>query len=293
MDRQDAAGQSAGIRPSADNSGEAPGLLRRAVPAGRGRCDLLLAAGRSDRGAVGAAYPGRFCLQHQGVQPAHRAPDQAVERDLQGSAAGDRQEERSTPTTCRRRPTRRSGRGSCPRSIRWSRRASSARSCSSSRRGSPSSTANKQYLIEVAKRCSPLRAVIELRHESWFAGDNQAETLDFLRTAPPAVRQRRHAAGPQVVDPAGAGGHQRPGRGALPRPQRQVDEQEHLREVRVRVLRRASSRDWAPKLEKLSREAAQLHVLMNNCRGDFAQRNAAAAAQTARRLSAACDTVYA
>src|SRR3954466_3392726 len=40
---------------------------------------------------------------------------------------------------------------------------------------------NKQYLLEVAKRCSPLRVAVELRHESWFAGDNQAETLDFLR----------------------------------------------------------------------------------------------------------------
>jgi uncharacterized protein YecE (DUF72 family) len=33
-------------------------------------------------------------------------------------------------------------------------------------------------------------------------------------------------------------------------------------------------RSWAPKLERLSREAAQVHVLMNNCRDDFAQRNA-------------------
>src|SRR5256885_6032496 len=40
---------------------------------------------------------------------------------------------------------------------------------------------NKQYLLEVAKRCSPLRVAIELRHESWFHGDNQAETLEFLR----------------------------------------------------------------------------------------------------------------
>jgi hypothetical protein len=30
-----------------------------------------------------------------------------------------------------------------------------------------------------------------------------------------------------------------------------------------------------PKLERLSREAATVHVLMNNCRDDFAQRNAA------------------
>jgi len=33
--------------------------------------------------------------------------------------------------------------------------------------------------------------------------------------------------------------------------------------------------EWAPKLEKLSRESAALHVLMNNCRSDYAQRNGA------------------
>jgi uncharacterized protein YecE (DUF72 family) len=41
--------------------------------------------------------------------------------------------------------------------------------------------ANKQYLLEVAKRCSPLRIAVEFRHSSWFDGDNQDETLDFLR----------------------------------------------------------------------------------------------------------------
>jgi len=41
--------------------------------------------------------------------------------------------------------------------------------------------ANKQYILEVAARCRPLPIAVELRHESWFAGDNQRETLDFLR----------------------------------------------------------------------------------------------------------------
>src|SRR5689334_13538774 len=40
---------------------------------------------------------------------------------------------------------------------------------------------NKQYLLEVAKRCSPLPVAIELRHKSWFEGDNRDETLQFLR----------------------------------------------------------------------------------------------------------------
>jgi uncharacterized protein YecE (DUF72 family) len=40
---------------------------------------------------------------------------------------------------------------------------------------------NKEYMLEVASRCRPLRAAFELRHASWFDGDNQQETLDFLR----------------------------------------------------------------------------------------------------------------
>ena len=33
-------------------------------------------------------------------------------------------------------------------------------------------------------------------------------------------------------------------------------------------------KSWAPKLQKMSQETAQTHILMNNCRGDYAQRNA-------------------
>jgi uncharacterized protein YecE (DUF72 family) len=33
--------------------------------------------------------------------------------------------------------------------------------------------------------------------------------------------------------------------------------------------------EWAPKLRALADDAAETHVLMNNCAGDAAQRNAA------------------
>ena len=101
--------------------------------------------------------------------------------DLQGPAAGDRQEERLPGRPADRRRTRRSGPGSCPRWTRWSRPASWARCCSSSRRGSRIRRSNKQYLLEVAERCAPLRAGVEFRHASWFEGDNRDETLEFLR----------------------------------------------------------------------------------------------------------------
>ena len=57
VDRQDPA--RVGLVPGdGRHAGEAPGLLRDAVPAGRGRRDLLLTAGRTDRRPVGAAHAG-------------------------------------------------------------------------------------------------------------------------------------------------------------------------------------------------------------------------------------------
>ena len=40
---------------------------------------------------------------------------------------------------------------------------------------------NKEYLLEVAARCKPVRPVFEFRNASWFEGANRNETLDFLR----------------------------------------------------------------------------------------------------------------
>ncbi len=127
----------AGTRRPADTPEKRLAYYAEAVPAGRGRRHLLLAARRGDRAAVGRAHAGRLHLQHQGVQPADRAPHQG-QRALQGPAAGDRQEERLP-----RRPARavvRGGLDAVPvRAGPAGRgRASWARCCSSSRRGSPS-----------------------------------------------------------------------------------------------------------------------------------------------------------
>src|ERR1700712_395920 len=41
---------------------------------------------------------------------------------------------------------------------------------------------NKAYLIECAERCRPFRVSIEFRNHTWMSEENQAETLDFLRS---------------------------------------------------------------------------------------------------------------
>jgi uncharacterized protein YecE (DUF72 family) len=132
---------------------------------------------------------------------------------------------------------------------------------------------NKQYLLEVAERCSPLRIAVELRHESWFAGDNQAETLEFLRKHHlPFVcvdmPQGYKSSIPPVLEATGDlavvrfHGH---------------SEQWNSKDIYEKFGYLYSDKElksWAPKLETLA-QSAQTHVLLNNCRGDFAQRNAA------------------
>lgn len=134
--------------------------------------------------------------------------------------------------------------------------------------------ANKQYLTEVAKRCAPLRAVIELRHESWFHGDNQTETLDFLRKhnlpfVSVDMPQGHKSSIPPVLEATSDL--------AMVRFHGHSDKwtSKNIHEKFGYEYSEQEMADWAPKLEKLSREAAQLHVLMNNCRSDYAQRNGA------------------
>jgi len=132
---------------------------------------------------------------------------------------------------------------------------------------------NKQYLLEVAKRCSPMRVALEFRHASWFAGDNQDETLEFLR--------RNHLPFVSVDMPQGY-------RSSIPPVLAATSDLAVVRfhghsdkwtsrNIYERFGYRYSDRelkDWAPKLGKLADDAADTHVLMNNCYSDYAQTNA-------------------
>ncbi len=134
--------------------------------------------------------------------------------------------------------------------------------------------ANKQYLIEVAKRCSPLRAVIELRNASWFAGDNQAETIAFLKQHHlPYVSVDMPQGYPSSIPPVLAATSDL----AVVRFHGHSDKwtSKNIYEKYGYDYSTPELRQWAPKLEKFSQEVSQLHVLMNNCRSDSAQRNAA------------------
>jgi len=133
---------------------------------------------------------------------------------------------------------------------------------------------NKQYVLEVAKRCSPLRVAIEFRHESWFAGDNRQETLELLsKHKLPFVcvdmPQGHKSSIPPVVEATSDL--------ALIRFHGHSDKwtSKDIYEKFGYLYSSQELKDWAPKVRQLAESAGTAHVLMNNCYSDYAQRNAA------------------
>jgi uncharacterized protein YecE (DUF72 family) len=131
----------------------------------------------------------------------------------------------------------------------------------------------KQYLLEVAKRCSPLRVAMEFRHASWFEGDNRAETLEFLRKHDlPFVcvdmPQGYRSSIPPVLEPTADlavvrfHGHS------------EKWTSKDIYEKFGYLYADRELKDWAPKLRSLADDTGETHVLMNNCYSDYAQRNA-------------------
>ncbi len=132
---------------------------------------------------------------------------------------------------------------------------------------------NKDYLVEVARRCAPLPVAVEFRHASWFSGDNADETLGFLRRHElPFVcvdmpQGHRSSVPPVVAATAGLAmirfhGH---------------SENWTSNDIHQKFGYRYSDAElsaWAPKLRGLADQAQETHVLMNNCYSDYAQRNA-------------------
>ncbi|NBE83109.1 DUF72 domain-containing protein [Micromonospora rubida] len=131
---------------------------------------------------------------------------------------------------------------------------------------------NKQYLLEVARRCAPLRPVFEFRHESWFDGSNRDETLGFLREHELAyvcvdMPQGHRSSVPPVLEATSDL--------AVVRFHGHSDKwtSKDIHEKFGYDYSDRELRDWAPKLRKLADQASETHVLMNNCYRDNAQRN--------------------
>ncbi|MBY8874772.1 DUF72 domain-containing protein [Micromonospora sp. PLK6-60] len=138
--------------------------------------------------------------------------------------------------------------------------------------------AARRQIVAAARRCAPWRVAVELRHASWFDGTTAVDTLTFLAehgltyvcvdmpqghasSVPPIVLATTELA---VVRFHGHSAAWTSG-----------DKQEKFRYA----YGEDELRHWVTRLTGLAAEAAEVHVLMNNCCGDQAQRDAARLAE--------------
>jgi uncharacterized protein YecE (DUF72 family) len=133
---------------------------------------------------------------------------------------------------------------------------------------------SKEYMLEVAARCKPLRPVFELRNASWFEGANQNETLDWLRA---------HRLPFVCVDmPQGYKSSIPPVTAATAPDLAVVRFHGHSdkwtsKDIHEKFGYRYSTAElaeWAPRLRDLAAGTERMQVFMNNCYSDYAQRNA-------------------
>jgi uncharacterized protein YecE (DUF72 family) len=132
---------------------------------------------------------------------------------------------------------------------------------------------NKEYMLEVAARCKPLRPVFELRNAAWFEGANRNETLDFLRAHKlPLVCVDMPQGYKSSVPPIVAATADL----AVVRFHGHSDKwtSKDIHEKFGYLYSERELAEWVPKLQGLAAETDRTHVLMNNCYSDYAQRNA-------------------
>ena len=137
----------------------------------------------------------------------------------------------------------------------------------------PIGKANKRYILECADRAKPYRICVEFRNRTWLSEQNRAETLDFLASyAVPYVCVDMPQGHPSSVPPVLAATADL----AVVRFHGHSDKWTS-RDIYERFGYQYSEgelREWAPKLAELSAQAKETHVLMNNCKDDYAQTNA-------------------
>jgi uncharacterized protein YecE (DUF72 family) len=132
---------------------------------------------------------------------------------------------------------------------------------------------NKQFLLEIEHRCRPLRPVFEFRNASWFDGDNREETLGFLRehrlpfVGVDMPQGHRSSVPPVLAATADL---------AVVRFHGHSDKwtSKDIYEKFGYEYSDEELKAWAPRLRALADDAAETHVLMNNCYSSYAQRNA-------------------
>jgi uncharacterized protein YecE (DUF72 family) len=137
----------------------------------------------------------------------------------------------------------------------------------------PLSRASKAYITACAERVAPRRVCVEFRNHTWMTEDNRRETLDFLAARGlPYVCVDEPQGYPNSVPPVLAAtsdlavlrlhGH---------------SQQWESKDIQERFRYRYSDRElaqWAGQVRRLAQDAAETHVVFNNCYRDYAHVNA-------------------
>jgi uncharacterized protein YecE (DUF72 family) len=133
---------------------------------------------------------------------------------------------------------------------------------------------NKNYLLECAERCRPYRVSVEFRNNTWMSEENQAETLDFLRSYGLTyvcvdMPQGFTSSIPPVLSATADL--------AVLRFHGHNDDGWNSGDIYKRfgyLYSEDEMREWAPKVQQLGESAGETHVLLNNCYRNYAQINA-------------------
>lgn len=133
---------------------------------------------------------------------------------------------------------------------------------------------NKSYLLECAERCRPYQVSVEFRNNTWMSEENQAETLDFLRSYGLTyvcvdMPQGFTSSIPPVLDATADL--------AVLRFHGHNDDGWTSGDIYKRfgyLYSEDEMREWAPKVKQLGESAGETHVLLNNCYRNYAQINA-------------------
>ncbi|GGL11314.1 hypothetical protein Sme01_42190 [Sphaerisporangium melleum] len=131
----------------------------------------------------------------------------------------------------------------------------------------------KRYILECKGRCDPLRISVEFRNHTWMTEENQAETLDFLRSyAIPYVCVDMPQGHPCSLPPVVAATSDLE---VVRFHGRSAKWTSHDIHEKFGYLYSAGElAEWAPRLCELAGQATTTHVLLNNCYRDYAQTNA-------------------
>lgn len=141
----------------------------------------------------------------------------------------------------------------------------------------PISRAGRRAIEDARARLAGMRVAVEFRNRTWMSEDNRAETLAFLRDADCAYTCVDEPQGfASSVPPVAAVTSEIAVVRFHGRNRRRWNERTETAAARMDYLyTRGELEEWVPRIQGLAAEAAEVHVVMNNCHRDYAVRNAA------------------